>query len=524
MVPRWRSQSNSRGQLRRLPVLCAAFAGVALAACGVSNLRGGLVPRGLGSAPSSVSPSGQAHPNIVFVLTDDLSVDLLRFMPHVRAMQSSGATFANYFVTDSLCCPSRASIFTGEFPHNTGVLTNAGRYGGFQAFHRRGLERGTFAVALQRSGYLTAMMGKYLNGYLPAKTGRVDGSPARVPLTYVPPGWNEWDVGGWGYAEFNYRLNESGVIHRYGHRPRDYLTDVLARKGVDFVRRAAQSHHPFFLELSTFAPHAPYVPAPRNRHDFPWLTAPRPPSFDLLPSHSPEWLATHQRLTRQQTDEIDSVFRRRARSVEAIDQMVGRIEGALRSSGVSGDTYIFFSSDNGLHAGQYRLMPGKGTAFDTDIKVPLIVTGPGVPAGKLITKLAENIDLAETFTAIGGSPIPGDGHSLLALLHGKRSLGWRDAILVENHTPPPGSRDPDAQPLASGRPMTYHAMRTRDFLYVEYSDGEIEFYDLRRDPLELHNTAAQLTRRQRTRLHRELTALRHCHGPVRCWRAMHLPA
>ena len=88
------------------------------------------------------------RPNIVFVLTDDLSMNLLPYMPHVQAMERSGLTFTNYFVSDSLCCPSRASIFTGNFPHDTNVFTNVGRQGGFNVFHKRGEEHHTFAVAL----------------------------------------------------------------------------------------------------------------------------------------------------------------------------------------------------------------------------------------------------------------------------------------------------------------------------------------------------------------------------------------
>jgi arylsulfatase A-like enzyme len=160
------------------------------------------------------------QPNIVFILTDDLSLDLVRFMPHVQAMDKSGLTFRNYFVSDSLCCPSRASILSGKFPHDTSVLANFGPHGGFPAFHDRGLERHTFAVALHRQGYVTAMMGKYLNGYMqpPGRLG--DGTSADVPLTYVPPGWSEWDVAGWGYSEFDYTLNKTAAFAATctGHR------------------------------------------------------------------------------------------------------------------------------------------------------------------------------------------------------------------------------------------------------------------------------------------------------------------
>jgi arylsulfatase A-like enzyme len=312
------------------------------------------------------------------------------------------------------------------------------------------------------------------------------------------------------------------------------MTDVLTRRGVDFIGRAARRRRPFFLELASFAPHSPYVPAPRNADDFPGLTAPHPPSFDVLPSHAPLWLAAHRRLSARQIARIDQTFRRRAQSVEAVDRMIAQIEEALHAHGLSGNTYIVFSSDNGLHTGEYRLMPGKLTAFDTDIHVPLIVAGPGVPAGATTPAMAENIDLAPTFAAIGGATLSGDGTSLMPLLSAQGQTeaqtqagtqppaDWRNAVLVEHR----GSRlsvlDPDFQQSSSGSPTTYEAMRTRAFLYVEYADGEREFYDLRSDPFELRNVARRLTGSQRRLLHAQLTALSHCHGEQQCWAAMHL--
>src|SRR5204862_7644826 len=158
------------------------------------------VSPGAGSGPGA-RPAAAQRPNVVFVLTDDLAWNLVRFMPHVQALQRRGTTFSRYFVTDSLCCPSRSSIFTGRFPHSTGIFTNMGADGGFRAFRSRGWESQTYATALQPLGYRTGMGGKYLNGYLP-RNG-------------VPPGWTDWRVAGNAYAEFNYNLNENGAIVHY---------------------------------------------------------------------------------------------------------------------------------------------------------------------------------------------------------------------------------------------------------------------------------------------------------------------
>jgi N-acetylglucosamine-6-sulfatase len=456
-------------------------------------------------------------PNIVFILTDDLSMNLLPFMPHLQEVEQQGMTFNDYFVSDSLCCPSRSSIFTGDFPHDTGVWANAGPEGGFSQFYKRGDEQHTFSLALQQMGYRTALMGKYLNRYMQTQ-------PAGLSDTYVPPGWSEWDAVGWGYNEFNYWMNENGTLHYYGASPSDYLTDVLSRKGTQFIDDSVRAGEPFFLELSTFSPHSPFVPAPQDANSFPGLTAPEPPNFDVLPTNAPRWLAVHPPLDFRQVNQINSTFRRRVQDVQSLDRLIWQIQQTVALDGVANNTYLVFSSDNGLHTGEYRLMPGKLTAFDTDIKVPLIVDGPGVSPGSTTDAMAENIDLAPTFAAIGGAQFSGDGTSLLPVLEGQTPSDWRNAALIEHHGPDLFTGDPDFQQPASGNPSTYEAMRTHDFLYVEYADGEHEFYDLATDPFELQNLAPKLSPTELQTLHTELLALENCHDEPTCWAAMHVGA
>ena len=180
-----------------------------------------------------------------------------------------------------------------------------------------------------------------------------------------------------------------------------------------------------------------------------------------------------------------------------------------------------FSSDNGYHIGEYRLLPGKQTAFDTDVRVPLVVVGPGVPAGATRDQIVQNIDLAPTFEDLAGMPIPPtvDGHSLVAVLRPGRS--WRTAALIEHHGPNDARDDPDAQTMRNGAP-TYEAMRTATYTYVEYTDGEKEYYDRVTDPNELHNLAPTLTAARKAELHKALVKLRHCHSYQACWAAGHL--
>ena len=453
-------------------------------------------------APSSSAPGRK--PNIVFVLTDDLSWNLVRYMPHVLQMQKQGVTFINYFVTDSLCCPSRSSIFTGRYPHNTGIFRNVGVDGGYLAFRSRGHEQATFATALSSAGYRTAMLGKYLNGYQP----RTD-PPA--------PGWTLWAVAGDGYQGFNYDLNENGKVVHYGNDAKDYMTDVLSRLAVRFIRDSAGT--PFVIEVATFAPHAPYTPAPRDANAFPGLRAPRAASFDAAPdANAPQWLKAHRALSDADTAEIDRDFRKRAQSVVAVDAMIGELQAAVAAIGEERNTYFVFSSDNGYHMGEHRLLPGKMTAFDTDIRVPLIVTRPGIPEGVTVQEIVENIDLCPAFAELGGMvPSPNiDGRSLVPLLRGEKVAGWRTVALVEHHGPVKDLVDPDLPGPRSGNPTTYEAIRGWDSLYVEYADGEKEYHAFASDPNELRNTFSSLSSEAQAALHATVTAVAACRGAQSC--------
>ena len=489
-----------------------AFAVVAISCAGL-----------VGACTSSSTPPHppqppSTKPNIVFVLTDDLSVNLVPYMPHVLQMEKDGTSFSNYTVTDSLCCPSRASIFSGNFPHDTHVFDNTAADGGFQTFNGRGEEDQTFATALQSAGYLTAMMGKYLNGYNPnQKLGT--GSP------YVPPGWSEWDVAGNGYPEFNYNLNQDHKIHKYGSDPSDYLTDVISQKGQDFITSAAAAKKPFMLELATFSPHLPYVPAPEDANKFPGLQAPRVENFNRKPLNAPSWFdQTHKTLTAADQAIIDKQFRLRVQDVQSVDRMIANLQTTLQKAGVAGNTVLVFSSDNGFHLGEYGLLSGKKTAFETDVRVPLVATGPGIPAGKVVAEPVENIDLAPTFETMGGARASStiDGHDFSALLYGHNVSDWRTAALIEHHGGAEDPNDPDASPPASGDPPTYNAIRTVDFTYVEYIDGEKEYYDRVHDPYELDNIAGQLSASKLAALHSAVEKLVNCHGTASCWAAGHV--
>ncbi|GLZ46752.1 N-acetylglucosamine-6-sulfatase [Actinomycetospora sp. NBRC 106375] len=486
-------------------VLALALALVAAAGCAGSR-RADPAPGPELPGPEVPPASPPGHPNVVLVLTDDLDTSLLRFMPHAQQLAARGASFADYSVSDTLCCPSRSSIFTGQYPHDTGVFTNTSPDGGYDVFHSRGLEQQTFATSLQAAGYRTAMMGKYLNGYEPTSDG-------------VPQGWNEWDVAGNGYREYGYDLDQNGRVTHHGDAPPDYLTDVVSARGQDFVRTHAGAGQPFFLEIATFAPHGPSTPAPPDVDAFPGLIAPRDPSFNTPDAPgAPGWLRSLAPLDHRQVDRIDAQYRKRAQSVQAVDRMLGDLQTTLAQTGQLANTVVMFSSDNGFHLGQHQLAGGKQTAFATDLTVPLIAAGPGV-APRTVPQLAQNVDLAPTIADLAHAPgLPAaDGRSLVPLLAETDPPDWRTAALVEHHGPNDDPSDPDR---ATGRnrsnPPSYTAIETAAGTYVEYVTGEREYHDRATDPFQRTNAVAALPPDRAAALHTTLTALAACHGPVAC--------
>jgi arylsulfatase A-like enzyme len=186
--------------------------------------------------------------------------------------------------------------------------------------------------------------------------------------------------------------------------------------------------------------------------------------------------------------------------------------------GAQSNTYFVFSSDNGYHMGEHRLMPGKMTAFDTDIRVPLIVTGPGVPAGRTVDEVVENVDLCPTFAELGGATTSPnvDGRSLVPLLRGEKVEDWRTVALIEHRGPNNDPSDPDAPAARSGNPTTYEAIRGKASVYVEYADGEREYHDLARDPDELRNDYSSLPVERKASLHTMLDAFKGCHDAKSC--------
>lgn len=473
-----------------------------------------------------VAPVQAQPPNIVFILADDLDAAIFDRERALRLMLAErGTTFANHFVSLSLCCPSRTSTLRGQYAQNTGVYTNTLPDGGFGKVVAEGLEGSTIATWLQGAGYRTALIGKYLNGY-------PDDAPEKS-RNYIPPGWSYFVTpnGGTPYSEFNYSLNENGQTVAYGNAAGDYLTDVIATKAIQFIRDAGRRpSEPFFLFITPYAPHLPATPPPRYADALRHRKAPRTLAFDESDvSDKPSWIRALPPLSDYDVKRMNRLYRHRRRSMLGVEDLVRTVLAALRSTAQLERTYVLFASDNGFHMGQHRLRAGKNTAYEEDIRVPLVVIGPGVLAGRVVYEMTANVDFAPTFAEMAGAAVPRyvDGRSFLPLLLGHQPASWRRALLLEHKQGSTSSEsstiatnslleppDPhDLQSAISGDAPDYAGVRTESQLsYIEYVTGERELYNLAKDPAQLNNTYATANPKLRASLSRWLETLRGTAG------------
>ncbi len=440
------------------------------------------------------------RPNIVLILADDLDELTTPYwdaMPQIAALlRDRGVRFSHAFTPTPTCCPSRASLLTGKYGHNTGVLTNQGDDGGWATFVANGQEQRTVAVSLQQAGYRTALFGKYMNG--------IEAAP-----THVPPGWSDWHafVDNQSYTGYGYAINHDGQVRSYGSEPAHYATDVVAAGAVDFVAAAeADDAQPFFLYVAPTAPHLPLPPALRHAdHPYVSASAPRRANFnerDL--SDKPAWLQdSGQQRTAMVRAFNDGDHRDRMGSLYALDDLVAGLVRALDAAGELDDTYLVFASDNGYNLGAHRLLH-KMAPYEESARIPLAIAGPGIAArGDSDARLVVLSDLAPTFLDWAGVAIPGDidGKSLRPLLANAAGTAWRSDFplqyLSEAEAANVDAEMPDAMqdsPLTAFDVPSYRALRDQRHAFIEWRSAEgespaleYELYDLQRDPFQLDN-------------------------------------
>ena len=499
----------------------------------------------VGAGLSAREASGaSSQKNVIFILTDDMTFSELSAMPNVQSLLAAqGTSFNEAYISFPLCCPSRATMMSGQYMHNHGVHGNFPPNGGWPKF--RSHESNDLPVWLQGDGYYNVHIGKYMNGY-----GTVGDT---LP---VPQGWDEW----YGKVSedalyFNYQLIEktgplaTPHITFYGDQPDDYQTDVFNDRAVNFIDDKGTAKQPFWLNLWFNSPHGPFDPAPRDAFLFAGTPLPKLPGFNEKDiSDKPKWFQkqARKRISKKQAKLIDNERRRQEDQLASVDQSVAELVQSLKDKGILDNTYIIFSSDNGFFRGEHRIVSGKYLPYDPASRVPLIIRGPGIPAGGVSNELVWNGDITQTILQIasGSQDNSLDGRSFLPYAENPLLRSTRP-VLLEGDTGPGGTgaesaqsssararearvgvagkrgvnnldQEPDAIESATNTDTApaYRSIRTDRYEYTVYANGQTELYDMKRDPAQLHSLVLDPRYRDvRKWLYAQLVPLSSCAGP-----------
>lgn len=465
----------------------------AVLVCSLAALAGGPV-RDSASVDLGKATTVASRPNVLLVVTDDQLAGTVTptIMPNLyREMVLEGVEFKQGFVSDSWCCPSRATILSGQYSGHNGVWTTGGTWG-LKAW--RAHESSTLATWMQGAGYRTGIIGKYMNGF--AKDA---GS------TYTPPGWNTTAIpmdltyrDGAGF--YNYDLWENGRAVHYGSEPNDYSTRVFTQKARNFLAPSADGR-PWFLYLAYTAPHGPGGPDPLDTTAGTGVTFPMPPSVcERDVSDKPAFIRNKPLCSITQTQYSTKMRDQQLRMLASVDRGLGQIFADLKSSGQLTNTMVLFLSDNGHQMWEHRVRV-KELPYEESIRVPFLARWDalGASAKGARQQLVANIDIAPTVVAAAGVTNHGtfDGTSLLTVMTDS-AAPWREDFLIEHKM---------LSSTDEGGP-SYCGVRTAGWKYVYYQTGERELYDLTADPYEMQSRHAQSAYQARvTALHARMLQL-----------------
>lgn len=458
--------------------------------------------------PERVSAAdAKGKPNVIFIYTDDQNLADFkpRFMPRTfKLLADPGTTFENYVVATPLCCPSRASYMSGDYPHNDGVFSNPGGYRHLKS------KFNTLPVWMHNAGYRTSWIGKYLQGYV-----------QNVADPYkAAPGIDDWHAT-FEPLYYDYDMSDNGEKVHYGNKPRDYYTNVITRIASDTITEQAKRKRPLFMTLNNLAPHHGkghggrctdnVVPAPRDVDLYKHAKVPRTPNFNEKDvSDKPAAVVPSAPLRPQRIKKLDLAYGCRLASLRGVDRSIASIYDAVDRAGELDNTVFIFSSDNGILEGQHRI-GGKNVPYEEALRQPMVILAGkkalGGPHVSDVSQLTANVDFAPTILKLGGAKPcarPGncrdlDGQSLVPLLKGGNAAaagftGHRD-ILIE------GGK--------GGGDCLYAGLRTPHLNYMVHAEQlaggacdrnvGTELYDLdgsltgKADPYELNNLTSPAT-------------------------------
>jgi N-acetylglucosamine-6-sulfatase len=480
-------------------------------------------------ATGASAAESDERPNIVVIVTDDQSEGLFkrRLMPNTFSLLEAGGTrLRDFSVVTPLCCPSRAVQLTGQYGHNNGVLANDPGYPKLRD------PANTLPAWLRASGYRTAHVGRFLNGY------RRSGSAA-APA----PGFDHW-VGLMNLHYWNYKLSVDGNAKTVtGDAPGKYVTRQLHRRTNGLLRDFAGSDEPFFLQLDELAPHDDHLagasclrtalPGPDKLSAVRWVKL-RRATIERDTSDKPKFVRRLPKLGPERLASIQQRLRCRAAAVREVDKGIGKMFRLLERTGELDNTVFVVYSDNGYFAGEHGLTKGKGLPYQEAVSVPAMIRVPsqylgGAPPPRRTDLPMANIDIVPT---------------LLDLADARPCLNDDRCRLLDGRTMLPGLADPGAWP--ADRPLlieidqpgrlagatlgcTWSAIKKGDQVYVEYervlmpgedrctATNDREHYRLDSDPRQhenlwpAENAADEDTQRE---LAEELDRLRDCSGSV----------
>lgn len=391
-----------------------------------------LLTAGSRFAAAQEEPAAIERPNIIVILTDDQDYESMPVMRNLMSRpEGSWINFVSAFVSDSICCPSRATLLTGQYSYQHGVTANN--------LGARMDDKNTLPVWLNDAGYYTGLVGKYLNNIKASKGAG-----------YVPPGWDFF----WAPET-------------------EQQVDPYTAKALEFLQTAQANGSPYFLYLAYKAPHKPALPPARyaNANVF---VPPDSPNFNEADvSDKPNWIKKLPLLAPSTIQKWRLERLNAQRETLAIDDGVQSIIDLLKAGGDLDNTLVIFMSDNGMSWGNHRRL-GKWCPYEECSHVPLLIRYPGQRSNRDESHMVASVDIAATIADYANvTPRrPQSGRSLLPLIENP-SMAWNDAILLEKHV---GSK--------------YYGIRVPDWKYIEFLRGsEEELYDLRADPFELRNIA-----------------------------------
>jgi len=513
------------------------------------------------------------RPNFVVIQTDDQPLDEFNntwvdpegrrrpIMPHTtKLIRDKGVDFRQYVTPFPLCAPSRASLFSGQYAQNHGVVRIGGPRGGWDGYRSNRIHGENLGVWMQRAGYRTMHFGKFMNFY-----GGLD-EPAE---SEVPPGWDRWvsDATDNSTREFyGYRQNVDGALTpRLGYPWYDqiggkdpvgcpalgpatcnYHTDSMSIQAAEEIRR---SDRPFYLQVDYHTPHGdsrpPTGPEPAVRHyDTAFRTPrPNPPGYNEADVSDKPWFLRYDtpRLTAGEVSQLTTEYRKSIEALRSVDEGVKRIVDTLRSTGKLKNTYVLFTSDNGFFLGQHRIHRGKLLPYEPALRVPMVIRGPGIKPRTVSREIVANQDIAPTVLSLAGARAGSrlDGRSMAPFWKKPKRKSRRPILLSSYQAAThliPGDYPDDpvvvagtsrkrrgAHGSAKASTQNYVGIRVGPYKYVEYEGGEGELYVLRNDPYELRNRFGELAyERVQRYLARQLTRLRGCSGaacraPVPRW-------